>query len=66
MAQQPCTADAREVVNELYRYMLERQTDRGSAEWAQQLETGGMTVGDVVRQIANSAEHMQLPVSPVM
>jgi Ca2+-binding EF-hand superfamily protein len=58
-AQQPCTPDARQVVNELYRHMLERQADAGSAHWVQQLESGRMTVRDVVREIANSPEHMQ-------
>jgi hypothetical protein len=59
MAQQPCTADARQVVNELYRHMLERQADPGSAQWVQQLESGRATVREVVREIANSPEHMQ-------
>jgi hypothetical protein len=59
MAQQPCTPDARQVVNELYRHMLERQADPGSAQWVQQLESGRATVRDVVREIANSPEHMQ-------
>jgi hypothetical protein len=59
MAQQPCTPDARQVVNELYRHMLERQADAGSAQWVQELEGGRVTVRDVVRQIANSPEHMQ-------
>jgi hypothetical protein len=59
MAQQPCTTDARQVVNELYRHMLERQADPGSAQWVQQLENGRATVRDVVREIANSPEHMQ-------
>jgi hypothetical protein len=59
MAQQPCTNDARQVVNELYRHMLERQADGGSAGWVQELESGRSTVRDIVRQIANSPEHMQ-------
>jgi hypothetical protein len=59
MAQQPCTTDARQVVNELYRHMLERQADAGSAQWVQELESGRQTVRDIVRQIANSPEHMQ-------
>lgn len=56
-AQQPCTTDARHVVNELYRHMLERQADPASAEWVQQLESGRMTVREVVRAIATSPEH---------
>jgi Ca2+-binding EF-hand superfamily protein len=58
-AQQPCTTDARHVVNELYRHMLERQADPGSAHWVQQLENGQMTVRDVVREIATSQEYTQ-------
>ena len=59
MAQQPCTTDARQVVNELYRHMLERPADAGSAGWVQELENGRSTVRDIVRNIANSPEHMQ-------
>ena len=59
MAQQPCTTDATQVVNELYRHMLERQADAGSAQWVQELQSGRQTVRDIVRQIANSPEHMQ-------
>ena len=58
-AQQPCTTDARRVVNELYRHMLERQADAGSAHWVQQLESGRMTVRDVVRSVAVSPEYTQ-------
>jgi Ca2+-binding EF-hand superfamily protein len=56
-AQQPCTTDARRVVNELYRHMLERQPDASSANWVQELQSGRLTVRDVVRQIAKSEEH---------
>ena len=58
-AQQPCTTDARHVVNELYRHMLERQADPGSQHWVTQLETNRMTVRDVVREIASSPEYSQ-------
>jgi len=58
LAQQPCTTDARQVVNELYRHILERQADAGSSGWVQQIERGG-TVRAVVRAIANSDEHQQ-------
>jgi hypothetical protein len=58
-AQRPCTTDARQVVNELYRHMLERQADAGSAQWVQQLESGRMTVRDVVRSIATSPEYTE-------
>ena len=56
---QTCTNDARQVVNELYRHMLERQADAGSAQWVSELESGRQTVRDIVRSIANSPEHMQ-------
>jgi len=58
-AQQPCTTDAQHVVNELYRHMLERQADPGSAHWVQQLDSGRMTVREVVSAIATSDEYMQ-------
>jgi len=58
-AQQPCTTDARQVVNDLYRHMLERQVDDVSVHWVEQLESGQMSVRDVVRGIAKSPEHTQ-------
>jgi len=58
LAQQPCTTDARQVVNELYRHMLERGADAGSNAWVQHLERGG-TVRELVRAIALSDEHQQ-------
>ena len=57
MAQQPCTTDARRVVNELYRHMLERSPDAGAQGWVDRLNNG-TTVRDIVRQIAQSPEHM--------
>jgi len=57
MAQQPCTTDARQVVNELYRHMLERSPDAGSQGWVDRLNNG-TTVREIVRQIAQSPEHM--------
>jgi hypothetical protein len=59
LAQQPCTTDARHVVDELYRHILERAADTGSSHWVQQLESGRLTVRDVVREIAKSPEHTQ-------
>jgi len=58
MAQQPCTTDARRVVDELYRHMLERSADAGAQGWADRLNSG-TTVREIVRQIAQSPEHMQ-------
>jgi hypothetical protein len=58
-AQQPCTTNARQVVRELYRHMLERQPDAAAAGWVRQLENGQMTVRDVVLAIASSPEYTQ-------
>src|ERR1044071_9774065 len=58
MAQQPCTTDARHVVDELYRHMLERTADAGSQGWVDRLNSG-TTVREIVRQIAQSPEHVQ-------
>lgn len=56
-AQQPCTTDARHVVSELYRHILERQPDPGSSHWVEQLQSGRMTVREVVRGIVTSPEY---------
>ncbi|HTI44229.1 MAG TPA: phycobilisome rod-core linker polypeptide [Vicinamibacterales bacterium] len=58
MAQQPCTTDARHVVDELYRHMLERTAGAPSQAWVDKLNSG-MTVRSIVREIATSQEHMQ-------
>jgi hypothetical protein len=57
-AQQPCTTDARQVVNELYRHILERSADAGSQGWADKLQ-GGMTVRQLAHALVDSPEHMQ-------
>src|SRR5438132_684121 len=62
-AQQPCSTDARHVVDELYRHMLERTADAGSQGWVARLNQG-MTVRELVRQIAQSPEHLQRFVNP--
>lgn len=58
-AQAPCTPDARRVVDEIYRHMLERAPDPGSATHVERLAAGGTTVRDLVRLVAKSPEHMQ-------
>jgi len=58
MAQQPCTTDARRVVDELYRHMLERTSDSASQNWVEKLNSG-TTVRAIVREIARSQEHLQ-------
>ena len=57
-AQQPCTTDARLVVDEIYRHVLERAPDSGSATWVERLNSG-TTVREVVRGVAKSPEHIQ-------
>ena len=57
-AQQPCTRDARRVVDELYRHILERSADASSQVWADKLMSGA-TVREVVNAIVDSPEHMQ-------
>lgn len=58
-AQQPCTGDARRVVDEIYRHMLERGTDPGSSAMVDRLTNGSATVRDLVREVAKSSEHQQ-------
>jgi hypothetical protein len=58
-AQQPCTTDARHVVDEMYRHMLERTPDQGSTGWVNQLSSGAVSVRELVRAFATSPEHMQ-------
>jgi hypothetical protein len=58
-AQQLCTTtDGRQVVDEIYRHVLERAVDSGSATWVDRLNNGA-TVREVVRGIAKSREHIQ-------
>ena len=56
---QQCKTDARRVVDELYRHMLERGADAGSQQWQNQLTSGQSTVKEIVRAIAKSQEHNQ-------
>lgn len=56
---QQCTTDARRVVDEIYRHILERGADAGSQQWQNQLTSGQSTVKDVVRAVAKSQEHNQ-------
>jgi len=58
--QQACnTNDARHVVDELYRHMLERTAGNASQGWVDQLTSGRTNVREIVRQIAQSPEHME-------
>jgi Ca2+-binding EF-hand superfamily protein len=58
-AQQPCTTDARRVVDEIYQRVLERGSDRGADQWVDQIANQNASVRDVVRSIATSQEHVQ-------
>jgi hypothetical protein len=58
-AQQPCTTDARRVVSEVYRHILERAPDAGARDWEQALSNGRMNVRELVRTVAKSQEHIQ-------
>jgi hypothetical protein len=45
--------------DELYRHMLERGADAGSQSHVNDLQSGRVTVRDLVREIARSPEHNQ-------
>ena len=55
-AQQPCTTDARHVVDTIYRQVLERPADSGSEVSVTRL-LGGTSPREIVRQVAKSPEH---------
>jgi len=58
LAQQPCTTDARQVIEQVYRQVLERSADPGASVWVDRLRRG-TTVREIVRGIAQSPEHLQ-------
>jgi hypothetical protein len=57
-AQQPCTTDARQVVEQAYRQILERSTDPAASASIDSLSRG-TTVREIVRTLARSSEHLQ-------
>jgi len=57
-AQQPCTTDARQVIEQVYRQVLERSADTGASVWIDRLNNR-TTVREIVRGIAKSPEHLQ-------
>jgi Ca2+-binding EF-hand superfamily protein len=57
-AQQPCTTDARQVIEQVYRQVLERSADAGASGWVDRLNNR-TTVREIVRGIAKSQEHLQ-------
>jgi hypothetical protein len=56
-AQQPCVASAPQVVDDVYKQVLGRPADPGSAPLAHALGSGRMTVRDVVATVARSPEY---------
>ena len=58
LAQQPCTTDARQVIEQVYRQVLERSADPGASVWVDRL-SNRTTVREIVRGIAQSPEHLQ-------
>src|SRR5688572_12318847 len=57
-AQQPCTTDARQVIDQVYRQILERPADNGASGWIDRLNAR-TTVREIVRGVARSSEHLQ-------
>jgi len=59
-AAQNCTSDERQVVDAIYRQVLERPVNGAEANtWITQLSNGQTTVRELVENIAGSAEHRQ-------
>ena len=58
VAQQPCTTDAGQVIEQVYRQVLERSADPGASVWVDRLSSR-TTVREIVRGIAKSQEHLQ-------
>ena len=58
VAQQPCTTNASEVIEQVYRQVLERSADPGASVWVDRLSRR-TTVREIVRGIAKSPEHLQ-------
>jgi Ca2+-binding EF-hand superfamily protein len=58
VAQQPCTTDAQQVVEQIYRQVLERSAD-SAASASVDLLNSGTTVREIIRSIGKSQEHLQ-------
>ena len=58
VTQQPCTTDARQVIEQVYRQVLERSADPGASGWLERLSSG-TTVREIVRGVAQSQEHLE-------
>jgi hypothetical protein len=55
-AQQPCSTNAQQVVNEIYREVLNRPTSADAATFVRQLRDGAANVRDIVRSVAMSRD----------
>jgi len=58
-AQQPCTSDARQVVNAIYEQVLERGADAAAQGWVDRLTSGQASVREILSDVAKSQEHVQ-------
>jgi len=58
-AQQPCTSDADSTVDAIYRQVLERASGGEGNARAEQLRNGQTSVREIVRDVAQSPEHLQ-------
>jgi len=58
-AQQPCTPDARRVVDDLYQRVLERPANQDADVMARRLANGDTSVRNIVRQLVTSREYTQ-------
>jgi hypothetical protein len=56
-AQEPCVASAPQVVDDVYKHVLQRPAEPGSAGLANALGSGQMSVRDVVAAVAKSPEY---------
>jgi hypothetical protein len=66
VAAQTCTNNAGEIVDTLYRQILEREPDTGSSGHVQQLTSGRTTVRQLTASLAKSPEHRALLWEPVV
>jgi hypothetical protein len=57
-AQQPCTTSAPQVVDDIYKQVLERPADPASAGFSRALGSGQLTVREIVERVAQSPEHL--------
>jgi Phycobilisome Linker polypeptide/Domain of unknown function (DUF4214) len=57
--QGPCTSSAPEIVDDVFKQVLERPADQASAAMTQELAAGRTTVREIVVQVAKSPEHAE-------